>query len=96
MLIRERITRILQEELTPIYLNVEDFSEKHVGHAGYRDGGQTHFSVVVVSSALEGKSRVDRHRMIYNLLDSLIAQGIHALKLTTLTPEEAAMRKTFA
>ena len=51
-------------------------------------GGGDHWSAVVVASAFEGKSLVDRHRMVYAALGDLMRAEIHALALTTLTPEE--------
>lgn len=95
MSLRERITSILTKELTPIYLNVTDFSEKHRGHAGYGEKGESHFDVVVVSDIFSGKSRVARQKLVYGFLADELKTQIHALTLKTLTPEEAAMRNKF-
>jgi BolA protein len=88
MSITERINKKLNEGLTPSRLEVIDESMKHLGHAGYREGGETHFNVTVVSDKFEGKSRVDRQRMVYALLAEEMAERIHALALTTKTPGE--------
>lgn len=96
MSIREHIITILEESLSPVYLKVEDFSEKHAGHAGYRDGGGSHIAVVIVSDAFIGKSLVERHRMLYDMLENEIRSGLHALKLKTLTAEEAERRKSLS
>lgn len=95
MSLRDRITSILQKELTPIYLTVTDFSESHKGHAGYKDGGETHFNVVIVSDEFSGKSSVARHKMIYALLELELKTQIHALTLKTLTEEEAKHKSVF-
>ena len=95
MSLRERITSILTKELTPIYLDVTDFSERHRGHAGYGEKGESHFDVVIVSDIFSGKSRVDRQRVIYDVLAEELKSQIHALTLKTLTVEEAKKRKLF-
>lgn len=89
MTIAERIKQKLTDALSPSLLEVVDESEKHKGHGGYREGGETHFHVTVVSAEFEGKSRVDRQRMVYALLAEEMAERIHALALTTKAPSEA-------
>lgn len=69
-----------------------DDSESHAGHAGHRPGGNTHFRLRIVSEAFAGLSQIGRHRLIYNLLKEELAQQIHALNITALTPDEAARR----
>ncbi len=88
MSITERINKKLTEGLTPTVLEVVDESAKHKGHGGWREGGETHYHVTVVSDAFEGKSRVDRQRMVYALLADEMAERVHALALTTKTPSE--------
>lgn len=88
MTIAERIKKKLTQELAPLKLEVVDESAKHKGHAGWREGGETHFRVTVVSEAFEGKNRVDRQRMVYDLLQQEMAERVHALALTTKTPSE--------
>jgi BolA protein len=88
MSIAERINKKLTEALIPSRLEVVDESAKHKGHGGWREGGETHFNVTVVSDEFEGKSRVDRQRMVYALLAEEMAERIHALALTTKTPAE--------
>ena len=88
MSITERINKKLTEGLTPTVLEVVDESAKHKGHGGWREGGETHYHVTVVADAFEGKSRVDRQRMVYALLADEMAERVHALALTTKTPGE--------
>lgn len=78
----------LRAHLAPARLSIEDESSRHHGHAGYREGGESHFRVEVVSSAFAGQSRVARQRLVYALLKDEFAAGLHALALTTLSPEE--------
>lgn len=86
----ERIRAKLAAGLTPAALDIQDESAKHAGHAGARPGGETHFDIYVVTAAFQGQSRVARQRMVYRLLGDEIAAGVHALAMTTLTPDEAA------
>lgn len=95
MSLRDRIISILSESLTPIYLDVTNFSEQHRHHDGYGNGGESHFNVVIVSDAFDGKSRLERQRMVYALLHTELRTHIHALTLKTLTSAEAKARQTF-
>lgn len=88
-----RIARILAAAFLPKVLKVRDESDKHIGHGGWREGGETHYDILIVASAFAGRSRVDRHRQVNALLAQEFADGLHALALTALTPEEAASRK---
>lgn len=86
----DRIRRKLTDALAPSRLDVVDESHRHAGHGGARPEGETHFNVTVVSAAFQGKSRVERQRMVYALLADELAERVHALALTTRTPQEAA------
>ncbi len=90
MAVAETIEQKLTQALAPQRLKIVDDSEKHKGHAGYREGGETHFSVEVVSAAFAGQNRVARQRRVYEILAAELAAGVHALQLKTLTPEEDA------
>ncbi|MGY2050579.1 BolA family protein [Methylobacterium sp. JK268] len=92
MSLSEWIRGTLEAGLTPTALTVVDESHQHEGHAGSRPGGETHFRLDVVSEAFEGKSRVERHRMVNALLDEAFRRGLHALALRARTPAEAAPR----
>ncbi|AWN46052.1 MULTISPECIES: BolA family protein [Methylobacterium] len=83
------IRTTLEERLAPTALSVVDESHQHAGHSGWREGGETHFRLDVVSAAFEGKSRVERHRMVNALLDDAFKRGLHALALRARTPGEA-------
>lgn len=62
-------------------LEVEDDSEAHRGHAGYQEGGQSHFIVVIRSDTFKGQSRVARHRAVHAALGADLIGRIHALSL---------------
>ncbi|RMC30582.1 BolA family protein [Paracoccus alkanivorans] len=66
--------------LKPSRLEVIDESESHRGHAGYRDGGQSHFRIRMASSSFSGLSRLQRHRLIHETLGDIMPR-IHALAL---------------
>lgn len=86
----ERMKQILERELKPADLGIEDISHQHAGHAGVRghENGETHFNVRVVSSEFEGKSLVKRHRIVYALLQDELQNGLHALSIVAKTPSE--------
>lgn len=91
----QRITATLQTALAPLALEVIDESHKHAGHAhvvsragSAQNTGGTHFRVKVVSALFEGKSRIDRHRAINDLLSSELAAGVHALAIDAKAPGE--------
>ena len=85
---QQRIVTQLTAALDPISLDVVDESDRHAGHAGAREGGGTHYRVSVVSARFERKSRVERHRLVYSLLTSEFADGLHALALVAKAPGE--------
>ena len=89
MRVRNAIESKLTAALSPDHLEVIDNSAKHAGHGGARPEGESHFAVIVVSSAFEGQNRVQRQRMVYAALADEMANDIHALELKTLTPEES-------
>jgi BolA protein len=84
-----RLRAKLGAALHPSSLTIVDESARHAGHAGAGEGGETHFRVRIVSTEFAGLSRVERQRRVYAALAEEIADGVHALGLTTLTPEEA-------
>ncbi len=75
------ITRKLTEALTPASLEVIDESHLHEGHAGHRPGGESHFRVKIVADAFAGKSLVDRHRLVNEVLAEELTGQIHALAI---------------
>jgi BolA protein len=88
MSMSETLHRKLTAEFKPMELVVTDDSARHEGHAGHRPGGETHFSVKIVSPAFAGLSRVERQRRVYAALAEELRTQIHALQLITLAPGE--------
>jgi BolA family transcriptional regulator, general stress-responsive regulator len=85
------ITNKLTAAFAPQSLKVEDESHRHEGHAGHRPGGQTHFRVYIVADAFKGKSRLERHRMINDILAAELAAGVHALAIHATAPGEGGI-----
>lgn len=79
-------------QLSPTRLEIIDDSHRHAGHAGANPQGESHFRVEIVAPAFTGESRVARQRMVYALLAEELKGPVHALALTTLSPEEDAAR----
>jgi BolA family transcriptional regulator, general stress-responsive regulator len=75
--------------LEPVAIELVDESEKHRGHAGYREGGGTHWRLAIVSARFTGQPTVARHRMVYQALGELMQHPIHALAITARAPDEA-------
>ena len=90
MQVKAAIEKKLGQGLKPTRLEIVDESHLHAGHAGARDGGESHFRVEVVAEAFAGLSRVQRQRLVYGLLSEELQGPIHALALRTLTPQEDA------
>jgi BolA protein len=82
----------LRTRFQPAMLRVADDSARHAGHAGARPGGETHYSVTVISPAFAGQSRHARSRAAHAALAAEFGSGLHALALRLLTPGEAAGR----
>lgn len=82
------IARALEERLRPTQLAVLDESDQHIGHGGWREGGETHFRIDIVSEAFSGKSRVERHRLVNDALKGAFDQGLHALAIQAKAPGE--------
>ena len=81
----QALTQRLQERLNPVFLEVFDESAAHAGHVGANDSGLgTHFRVRVQSAVFTGKSRVARHRLVYDALQEFIDQGLHALAIEVI------------
>ena len=76
------IERQLNERLQPTHLEVIDESADHAGHAGANaEGFGSHFRIRIASPAFAGKSRVAKHRLVYDAMQNFIDQGLHALAI---------------
>ena len=91
--IAERLRRKLGDALAAERLEIIDESDRHKGHAGHDGRGESHFRVTVVADRFDGLSRLERQRMVYAIVADEMAERVHALALTTLTPSEAGARR---
>lgn len=87
------VTDLIREKLTlafaPTRLEVVDDSARHAGHAGAREGGESHFNVLIEAEAFAGVARVARQRKVYGALAEELAGPVHALSVKALAPGEA-------
>lgn len=83
----EAIQQALESAFSPLHIQVKDQSHLHAGHAGARDG-LGHFEVTIVADAFDGMSRIERHRVIYAALGTMMQTDIHALKINAFSPSE--------
>lgn len=82
----DEIRAKLEAALAPIELDVVDDSESHRGHAGFQEGGESHFNVRIRAAAFAGQSRIKRHRMVHSALGPELIGRIHALALDLDVP----------
>jgi BolA protein len=82
-----RIRAALEQAFGAVEIEVIDDSAAHAGHAGAREGG--HFRVRIVSDRFAGRPTLERHRLVYDALASLMGRGgIHALAIVARAPGE--------
>lgn len=82
----EAIRQCLEAAFAPLALEIIDESHKHAGHASAKGGG--HFIAHIVSTAFDGKSTLQRHRMVYEAMGELMQSEVHALSIRAETPDE--------
>ena len=82
------ICKKLEDVFSPSKLEIVDESNQHVGHAGAREGGESHFAVTIISSKFAGLSRVARHKLVYAALENELKTQVHALKISAIAPQE--------
>jgi BolA protein len=88
MLVKDILTEKLVKAFAPDSIEVIDESQQHIGHAGHRPEGQTHYRIYIVAKAFSGKSRLERHRMINAVAAEELKNGIHALAIHADAPGE--------
>lgn len=89
MTLETRMREKLMAALRPSRLDLVNESHLHAGHSSSPGTGESHFRVLIVSGAFAGKSRVERHRMVNDLLSSELRDGVHALAIKACAPGEA-------
>lgn len=82
MRVADEMRAKLEAAFQPHVLEIEDESERHRGHAGYQEGGQSHFRVTITSGTFAGMGRIERHRAVHRALGEDLVGRIHALALT--------------
>lgn len=90
MRIANIIEKLLKDAFAPHQCELVDESALHAGHAGARPEGESHFRLLIVSDKFENRGRLERQRMVYQVLGDLMASDIHALSIKALTPAEIA------
>jgi len=86
--VAETLRAKLTAAFAPHRLQIDDESARHAGHTGAREGGESHFNVVIEAAAFEGVARVARQRMVYVALADELAGPVHALSVKALAPGE--------
>ncbi|MCR8725337.1 BolA family protein [Frigidibacter sp. ROC022] len=81
MPMKDQIETLLSDAFAPSRLEVLDESESHRGHAGYQEGGESHFRVRIAAPVFAGMSRLARHRAVHAALGPEVIGKIHALAL---------------
>ena len=84
MNVRDTIFAKLSDRFSPTHLDVIDESNRHRGHAGWREGGETHFRVRIATRQFDGKARVAQHREVMAALKDELDSGVHALAIEVL------------
>jgi BolA protein len=87
MSVRDTIASKLTDAFAPTHLEVIDESDRHRGHAGWREGGETHFRVRLATREFAGKPRVAQHRAIMAALKDELDTRVHALAIEVLPPD---------
>lgn len=88
MSITHKIENKLNEAFRPLRLEVIDESEQHRGHGGWKEGGETHFRVKIVSEKFSGMNRLARHRAIHDALEEELKGAVHALVIEVSAPHD--------
>ncbi len=87
MSVADRIQKKLEAAFAPLSLSIIDESAQHAGHTGSRSDGESHFRLTIVSSVFAGKSRIDRQRLVHEVLAEELRNRVHALSLKLDAPE---------
>lgn len=82
------IEKILVKEFSPVKIQVIDNSHQHSGHYDVPDSGVSHLSVKIVSDKFDGLSKIQRHKLVYRVLQGAWSTTLHALEISALTSVE--------
>ncbi len=86
---KEKVEEVLRQKINVVRLEIEDDSHKHAGHNPLAKSGGTHMNLLIISDDFKGKKAVERHKMIYKILENELKAGLHALAIKALTKKEA-------
>ena len=89
----ERIQAALEKAFAGAHVSVQDDSARHAGHAGAK-GGAGHYLVRVESQEFAGRTRLERHRLVYQALAGMLPREIHALNIEAVSPDEVGLKRT--
>ena len=89
MSVRDTIEQKLTAAFSPLLLEVVDESQRHQGHAGWREGGETHFHVRISSPHFVGMTRLAQHRAVMQALQTELDSSVHALAIEVVAPDES-------
>jgi BolA protein len=84
MSVKDTLTQKLTDRFEPAFLDVIDESNQHFGHAGWREGGETHFRVRIAARHFDGLGRVAQHRAVMDALEAELKDRVHALAIEVL------------
>ena len=87
--VSDTIAAKLTTVFAPTRLEIVDDSDRHHGHAGHREGGESHFNLLIEAQAFAGKGRVMRQRLVHQALAEELAGPVHALSIVAKAPGEA-------
>ena len=87
--VADAIAAKLTTVFSPTRLEIVDDSDRHHGHAGHREGGESHFNLLIEAEAFAGKGRVMRQRLVHQALAEELAGPVHALSIVAKAPGEA-------
>ena len=85
-MIKEKIKKLIEDELNIFYFEIKDTTSQHINHSNYKGG--SHLRMKIVSDDFEDKSLVKRHQIIYSIINNFIQKEIHAVILKTYTIKE--------
>tara|TARA_B100000029_G_scaffold413569_1_gene416640 strand:+ start:1273 stop:1539 length:267 start_codon:yes stop_codon:yes gene_type:complete len=85
-MLKDKIIALISEKINIHHIKIDDLTEKHKNHITYENGG--HYKLIIISNDFTNLSLINRHRLIYKILNGLIKKEIHALSLKTLTRDE--------
>ena len=86
--LESRMREKLMVALRPARLDVVNESHLHAGHSSSPETGESHFRVLIVSSAFAGKTRLERHRLVNDAIAEELKDGVHALAIKACAPGE--------